>query len=321
MEFMIYIYTRGNCMENKKVRAFMSAQGTIRYNMTNNYMFRYILQRYKRILKGLICALLHLKPEQIKSIEITNPIDLAGDVSGKEFILDINVMMNDDTLINLEMQVANEHNWPERSLIYLCRAFDQLERGQKYEEILPAIHIGFLDFDLFPGDTEFYSTYQMLNIKTHEVYSSKFTLSVVQLNKTEYATEEDKAYGIDYWAEIFKAKTWEELKMLAKNNEYMEEVAEALYVANADEIVRQQCRAREDAERRERTLERDNKKLKEELAGAKEELAGAKDELVDYERKQKLTEILLTQKRFAELKMALSEMSVAEKFYEELGLK
>lgn len=300
-------------MENKKVRAFMSAHGTIRYNMTNNYMFRYILQKYRRILKGLICALLHLKPEQIKSIVITNPIDLAGDVSGKEFILDINVMMNDDTLINLEMQVANEHNWPERSLIYLCRSFDQLERGQEYEEILPAIHIGFLDFDLFPGDMEFYSTYQMLNIKTHAVYSSKFTLSVVQLNKTEYATEEDKAYGIDYWAEIFKAKTWEELKMLAENNEYMEEIAEALYVANADEIVRQQCRAREDAERRERTLERDNKKLK-------EELAGVKDELADYERKQKLTEILLSQKRFEELKMALVEASVAERLYEELGL-
>ena len=167
----------------------------------------------------------------------------------------------------------------------------------------------------------------MLNIKTHAVYSSKLTLSVVQLNKTEYSTEEDKAYGIDYWAKIFKAKTWEELKMLAKNNEYMEEAVEALYVANADEIVRQQCRAREDAERRERTLERDNKKLKEELAGAKEELAGvkeelvgAKDELADYERKQKFTEILLSQKRFEELKMALSEASAAERLYEELGL-
>ena len=117
-------------MENQRVRAFMNAQGSVRYNMTNNYMFRYILQKYKRILKGLICALLHLRAEQIKSIEITNPINLAGDVSGKDFILDINVIMNDDMLINLEMQVANEHNWPERSLIYLCRSFDQLERGQ-----------------------------------------------------------------------------------------------------------------------------------------------------------------------------------------------
>ena len=130
---------------------------------------------------------------------------------------------------------------------------------------------------------------------------------MVQLNKTEYATEEDKAYVIDYWAKIFKAKTWEELKMLAVNNEYMEEAVEALYVANADEIVRQQCRAREDAEGRERTLERDNKKLKEELA--------------DYKRKQKLAELLLFQKRFEELEMVLSDESVAERLYEEFGLK
>jgi len=102
-----------------------------------------------------------------------------------------------------------------------------------------------------------------MNVKTHRLYSSKFVLSVVQLNQTNLATEEDKAYGIDHWARLFKAKTWEEIRMLAKNNEYLEETAESLFMANADEIVRQQCRAREDAERRERTLERDNKILKE----------------------------------------------------------
>lgn len=49
--------------------------------------------------------------------------------------------------------------------------------------------------------------------------------------------------------------------MFAKDNEYLQGEAESLYVANADEIVRQQCRAREDAERLRRTLERDNKQL------------------------------------------------------------
>ena len=73
---------------------------------------------------------------------------------------------------------------------------------------------------------------------------------------TELATEDDRAYKIDYWAAIFKAETWEEIRMLAKENEYLQEAANSLYVANADEIVRQQCIAREDAERRERTLER-----------------------------------------------------------------
>ena len=96
----------------------------------------------------------------------------------------------------------------------------------------------------------------MLNIKNHLVYNDKFRLSVVNFPCTELATEDDRAYKIDYWARIFKAEAWEEIKMLAKDNEYLQEAANSLYVANADEIVRQQCIAREDAERRERTLER-----------------------------------------------------------------
>ena len=76
---------------------------------------------------------------------------------------------------------------------------------------------------------------------------------MVNLTQTELATEEDKANRIDYWARLFKAKTWEDLKMLAQNNEYLEEAANSIYQANAKEIVRQQCRAREDAERREPT--------------------------------------------------------------------
>lgn len=249
-------------MKNKQVASFMEASGEIGYNMTNNYMFRYILQQNEKVLKGLICSLLHLKPEQIKEVEIKNPINLSGDVSGKEFILDINIMLNDDTLINLEMQVANEHNWPERSLSYLCRSFDQLYSGGKYEDVLPVIHIGFLDFTLHPEEPEFYATYKMLNVKNHRLYSDKFILSVVNLKEIELATEEDKAYNIDYWARLFRARTWEEIKMFVKENEYLQEAAESLYVANADEIVRQQCRARQDAERRERTLERDNRILK-----------------------------------------------------------
>ena len=69
------------------------------------------MQQNEKVLKGLICALLHLEPEQIKKIEILNPINLAGDMTGKEFILDINILLNDDTQINLEMQNENEHNW------------------------------------------------------------------------------------------------------------------------------------------------------------------------------------------------------------------
>ena len=255
------------------------ATGAIAYNMTNNYMFRFVLQQNDKVLKGLICALLHLEPEQIQKIEILNPINLAGDMTGKEFILDINILLNDDTQINLEMQNENEHNWTERSLSYLCRTFDQLYRGQKYDEALPVFHIGFLDFTLFPDYPEFYATYKMMNVKNYHAYSDKFVLSVLDLNKSELATEEDKAYEIDYWARLFKAKTWEELKELVKDNEYLQEAADSIYKANADEIVRQQCRAREEAERREKTLERDIKLLRDDLENTKEDLENTKEDL------------------------------------------
>ena len=102
--------------------------------------------------------------------------------------------------------------------------------------------------------------------KNHLLYSDKFTLSVVSLKHIDLATEEDKAYGIDYWAALFKAKTWEDLRMLANNNEALQEAATNLYIANSDEIVRQQCRAREDAKRRERTLERITREQQKALA-------------------------------------------------------
>ena len=117
------------------------------------------------------------------------------------------------------------------------------------------------------------SCFLYTNVKTnHLLYSDKFTLSVVNLKQINLATEEDKAYGIDYWAALFKAKTWEDLRMLAQNSEALQEAAAYLYIANSDEIVRQQCRAREDAERRERTLERNNRLLKEEVAKHKKAL-------------------------------------------------
>lgn len=248
-------------MQNALPVSFEEATGNIPYNMTNDYMFRYILQNNEKVLRGLICSLLHLEPHQIQTVKITNPINLNANIQDKEFILDISILLNDDTMLNLEMQLIDYHNWTDRSLVYLCRAFDQLYRGQKYEEALPVIHIGFLDYTLFPEVPEFYATNVMMNVKNHHVYSDKFRLSVVDLSQIELATEEDKAYNIDYWARLFKAKTWEEIKMVTKNNEFLQEAAQSIYIANADEIVRQQCLAREDAERHERTVERDKKRM------------------------------------------------------------
>ena len=273
---------------NPTSASYLNAHGKITYTLTNDYMFRAILQRNLHVLKGLTCAMLHIDPETVTDISITNPIELGQTIDNKEFILDINVTLNNNTRINLEMQVENELNWQDRSLSYLCRSFDELYSGQDYSETLPVYHIGFLDFSLFSVEAEFYAKYKLINVKTHKVFSDKFNLSVVDLTHIELATEEDRRYGIDLWARLFKATTWEEIKMLAAQNEYLEEATQELYKCNSDDIIRQQCRAREEYYRRQRTREKALKDANEErdrLAEENKQLA-AKNEQLATEKEQ-----------------------------------
>ncbi|MDE6213651.1 MAG: Rpn family recombination-promoting nuclease/putative transposase [Lachnospiraceae bacterium] len=82
------------------------AHGALPYGMTNDYMFRAVLQSNNKVLRGLICSLLHLAESEVASVVITNPVILGEAVTDKEFRLDINVILNNQTLINLEMQRA-----------------------------------------------------------------------------------------------------------------------------------------------------------------------------------------------------------------------
>ena len=228
--------------------SFETATGSIDYPFTNDYMFRAILQKDKQVLKALIAALLHLKKESIHDVAITNPIELGAAISDKDFILDIRVNLNNEQLIDLEMQMSNEYNWSERSISYAARSFDQLNSGEEYKEVLPVHSIGFLNFTLFEDQPEFFATYELRNKKTGHLYSSKFSIHVLDLTRTDLATAEDQNYEIDRWAKLFKAKTWEELRMIAKNNPDLLQASNDLYTVNADEIIRQQARARADAE-------------------------------------------------------------------------
>ena len=244
--------------------------GKLTIPMTNDYLFRALLQQNNKVLTGLIASLLHLSPSEISSVEITNPIILGESINDKTFFLDIRVDLNQNTLINLEMQVINEHNWPERSLSYLCREFDQLSAGQSYESVKPAIQIGLLNFTLFPDHPEFYATYKLLNVKNHTIYSDKLQLSVLDLTQIHLATDEDKACHIDFWASLFKARTWEELHMLSQNNEYLKEASETVYHLTQEEKVRLQCQAREDYYRRMKGIQEKFEQLKQYKAEIKQ---------------------------------------------------
>ncbi len=295
--------------ETIKPIPFSEATGAVACNMTNDALFHIVLQENNEALTGLIASLLHIDPESIGDAEVQNPIKFGHLLLDKAFVLDILVSFRDGSSMNLEMQVKDLKNWIPRSLSYLCREFNQLKHGDDYDQIKAVYHVGFLDYTLFPDQPEFYATYRMRNIKTGHEYSDKFTLSVVQLNHINMATEEDKAYDIDKWAALFKATTWEEVRMLAETNPYIASAAESIYSSVTDPDILELCKKRQeeidgDIHRRERLAEQERL-----LAEQEEKLAEKEKKLTEQEEKLTEQEEKLAQqdKKITEQDMKITE--------------
>ena len=267
-------------------------------------MFRAVFQSRPKALEGLCRSLLRLSPSDSLHIDLKNPIQLGETIDSKEFVLDLALTINGNLYLNLEMQLYNDGYWPERSLSYTCRSYDNLNRGAEYKEVLPVLHIGFLDFTLFPEYPEFVAEYQLMNTNPqhHYFFSDKFRISVVNLTQIKRATEEDKRYGIDLWARVLTAKTWEEIDMLAQDNEYLRETSNAMYELDKDRLIRQQCQAREDFLYWERIKENRNKQMEAKIAEQKKELAAKDAELAvkDAELAAKDAQIAELLARFGE---------------------
>ena len=260
--------------------------GKLPYTLTNDFFFKAFLERNESALRGLLCALLSMKPEEILSVTITNPIQPGDSVDDKNMILDVRVLLNNQEIINLEMQVINLYNWPERSLSYLCRMFDQLKRGEDYKVAKKTIHISITDFTPENFPKILYSNYYLYNPKTMHKYSDKFGIYMLQLNQLGNPEDEKNMPDIYYWAQLFKASTWEEIQMLADKNQAIQESIVTIQELTADEKMQMQMEARERYRRDyEAAIEFGRQQVLKQLA-QKEEQLSQKDEQLAQQNEQ-----------------------------------
>ena len=69
--------------------------------------------------------------------------------------------------------------------------------------------------------------------------------------------------GIDRWTRIFKATTWEELKMLATKDKNTEQAVSTIWQLTKDDMIRDQIQRREDDIREYNSVMRQFKEMKE----------------------------------------------------------
>lgn len=77
-----------------------------------------------------------------------------------------------------------------------------------------------------------------VNEKIIIIYSDKFILHMIDLNRTDLAA------------------TWEEIQMIAKQNNDLLEASETLFTLNSDYMIRKQCEARGDYYRLHNTIQK-----------------------------------------------------------------
>ncbi len=115
----------------------------------NDYVFKrtFAYKGNEDVLLDLLEAILERK---IVKVTVKNPEMLAEKENGKKFILDIKTELDDGTIVDIEMQTADEKNIEERSTAYISKMIsEQLQAGEKYTKLNKAIFIGILDFNYY----------------------------------------------------------------------------------------------------------------------------------------------------------------------------
>ncbi len=155
---------------------------------------------------GFLSAMLRLNPGDIREARVLNTSLRKLHKDDKQGILDVRILLNDDTEIDIEIQLSALSVWADRSLFYLAKMYtEQIHSGQDYTVFKKCVGISILDFDLFKGESEFYSCFHLREDTRRTLYTDKLEFHVVELPKLPKELKEDSD-EILLWAKFINAE-------------------------------------------------------------------------------------------------------------------
>lgn len=211
----------------------------------NDYAFKELMS-VENVRIGFLSAILKLNPDDIKETHILNTDLKKMFPDDKLGILDVRLSLNDDTEIDIEVQISEVKVWAERSLFYLAKMYtEQIHPGEKYDVLKKCVSISILDFDLFKDETEFYSRFHIREDYRNFLFTDKMEFHVIELPKLPEKLKDSD--DILLWAKFINAEKKEEFDMLSNRNEYIDSAYDHLKIISQDEKKRAEYEAREKA--------------------------------------------------------------------------
>lgn len=262
---------------------------------------------------GFLAAVLKIKPEDIKETQILNTNLRKEHEDDKQGILDVRLLLNNASEIDIEIQLSQIKVWAERSLFYLAKMYtDQIAPGQSYKVFKKCINISILDFELFPDETEFYSCFHIREDTRSFIYTDKIEFHLIELPKLPKELKEDSS-DIELWAKFINAERKEEFDMLAQKNPYIESAYERLQVISQDRQKRLEYEAREKA-----ILDHNQMILEAEERGREQGWKQGREQGED--RINQLNTFLIQEKRYEDLERAARDKKFQKQLMSDYGI-
>ena len=249
----------------------------LKYKFTKDTLFKILFVKNQDLLRSLVAALLGISRKSIRELTIANPEILPENLKGKFVRLDIHMNIG-GKLVDLEIQVENEGDFPERSLYYWSRAYSTaLDKNGQYKVLPQTIVISIIDFALFRC-LGYKSEFRLLETDRHELLTDKLSLLYFELPKLSGDMDANNPLGL--WLSLFNAKTEGDLIKIEQlgvpeMNKAISEYRNIVYSNEFTELERMRDKARVDGiyaiknaveKGVERERKRGNAKLKRALA-------------------------------------------------------
>ena len=203
------------------------------------------LMRDETVRKGFLSAVLGIKDTDIKKTVLLNTNLPKIHEDEKQGILDVRLTMNNNTEIDIEIQLAYMKAWADRSTFYVSKMLvEQVGINKKYSNIKKCIGINILDFDYIKDTQRFHTVYHISEDTEHIKYTDILEIHIVELPKLP--TNDDGTDLYD-WIKFIKAENKGEFEMLAKQSQYLQKAYETLEEISADQQKRLEYTARQKA--------------------------------------------------------------------------
>ena len=218
-------------------------------NLTNDFVFKKVFGKKgnESILKDLLEAILKMK---IKKIELQAEVELERElIDDKTGVLDIEATIDDNTIIDIEMQMRNQYNMKERSLFYWAGLYyTGLKKKEEYKENKRAITINIVNFDMFK-EGPYHEKIELRREYKNILLTNKLEIHFIQLSKFLKEGQEEKDKKMWQWLTFICNKNRKEVERVMKENKEIEKANEELEYLTGDDAVRRIAFLREKAER------------------------------------------------------------------------